>query len=202
MWLRFFNTETRLWWGLNVFTSTTELSGVRHTDSWASTAGEEMRARLGLTKGDNMKLGLDEGSGVWETGGSALQGERGRWTWTASAGVPCSSTTEMEGSECKCVGMLTSETFSDWHSGLPLGWLSSESTSLTGEKQRETFTASFLFWDDWGVPRWDFGACTGVWLRVRQTWAGVRRGWAGEAVAWTGVCANARDRRVTLLGER
>lgn len=82
-----------------------------------------MRVWLGATQGNNNE---HEGSGAWEI----------------------SSTTEMDGSEGKSVGIPSSETVSDWHLGLPWGWLSSESTSLTGEKQRETFTASFLLWDD------------------------------------------------------
>lgn len=105
-----------------------------------------MRAWLGATQG-NDKL-KHEGSGAWETDGSILQGGRGRPILTASTGLPFSSITEMDGGECKSVGMLNSETVSDWHLGLPWGWLSSESTSLTGEKRRETFTASFLLWDD------------------------------------------------------
>lgn len=120
-----------------------------------------MGGRLGVTQGDNVKLRDDEGSGAWETERGVLQGERqspverGSPTSTASAGSSCSSTTEMDGSEC--AGVLNSgteavlscvETVSDWCAGLPSAWVSSESTSLTGEKQRETFTVSFLFWDD------------------------------------------------------
>lgn len=199
-----YRCSTWLEWGLNDFTSTAELSGVWHTDSGASllctAGGEGIKARLGVTQGDKVKL-RPEGSGARDTGGSALQGEGRRSTSTASAGVP-SSTTEMDGSACKC-GIVLTSTFSDWQPGLPSGWLTSESTSLTGEKQRETSAVSFLLWDSWGVPHWDLGACPGVWLREREREAGARTSWAGEAgAAWTGVWANARDRRVTLLGER
>lgn len=121
-----------------------------------------MEGWLGVTQGDNMKL-RDWGSGAWDTAGVGLHGEReslgerGRSTSTASAGSSCSSTTEMDGSERTGVAVLNSGTeaafssvgtVSDGRAGLPSGWLSSESASLTGEKQRETFTVSFLFWDD------------------------------------------------------
>lgn len=115
-----------------------------------------MGGMQGVTQGDNVKLSDDEGSGAWETGGGVLQGERGSST-SASAGLSCSSTIEMDGSECAGAGGLNSgteavlfcvETVSGWCAGLPSAWVSSESTSLTGEKQRETFTVSFLFLDD------------------------------------------------------
>lgn len=173
----------------NVFTSTTELSGVRHTDSWDTTvpctAGrKEVRGWLGVPQGDNVKLRHDEGSGAWETARGVLHrereslGESGRSTSTASAGSSCSSTTEMEGSECTGVGLLNSGTGTAFScvETVPSAWVTSESTSVTGEKQRETFTVSFLFWVDRGVPHWDFGACAGVWARVRRRWAGVGTG--------------------------
>lgn len=101
-----------------------------------------------------MKLRLDEGSGAWEAGRGVLQGERGslgergRSMLTASAGSSCSSATEMDGSEGTGVAVLDSRTVSARRSGLPSGWVSSENTSFTGEKHRETFPVSFLFWDD------------------------------------------------------
>lgn len=103
----------------DVFTSTTKLSGVRYTDSRASTrprtaGGGERAGRLGDPQGDNVKLGAGD-----------TVGERGRSTSTASSGSPrcssSSSSTLMEGSE----------------------------HTVAGEKQRETFTVSFLLW---GVP--------------------------------------------------
>ena len=188
MWLWFFSTVKPE----NVFTSTTELSGVSHTDSWVfvgpcTAGGDEIGGWLGVTQGDNVKLRHAVISGE-------SLGERS---------LPSSSTTEIDGSDCTGVAMLISGAVSDWRVGHPSGWVMSESTSFTCEKQRETLTVSFLSWNDWGVPRWDFGACAGVWLRVRRSRAGVWMGGAGEAAAaLTGVCASARDRRVTLLGER
>lgn len=92
-------------------TSTTELSGVRHKDSWATTGEKEVGGWLGVTQGDSVKLRDDEGSGAWEIGRGVLQeereslGERGRSTSTALAGSSCSSTTEIDGSESAGVGM-------------------------------------------------------------------------------------------------
>ena len=135
-----------------MFTSTTEVSGVWHTDSGASTAGG------GEVGGDNMRLRDGEGSGAWETGRGVLQGEResleerGRSTSTASEGSSCSMTTEMDGSERTGVGVLSSGTAAVFScmetagcAGLFSGRVSSERTSLAGEKQRETFL--FLFRD-------------------------------------------------------
>lgn len=99
-----------------------------------------MGGRVGVMHGDNVKLRHNEGSGACDTGRGVLQGV----TSTASAGS--SWTTEMNGSEC--VGAFDSGTVSDWHAGFPSAWVPCESTSLTGEKQRETFTVSFLFWVD------------------------------------------------------
>lgn len=188
------------------FTSTTELSGVWHKDSWAptgpSTAWEEMTVEdwLGVTQGDNMKLRADEASGDWETEAGVLQGERGR---SKSTGWSCSLTTEIVGSnwiDLSSSGTESSCVETDSGCWIPSGRVSTESTSLTGEKQTEMFVVPFLSGDSWCVSCWDFGA--GVSWRVRHSWAGVWTGRAEEACAWTGVWARARDRRVTLLGER
>lgn len=70
----------------------------------------------GVTQGVNMKLRDAEGSGAWETAGGDLHGEResrgetGRSTSTPSAGSSCSSTTEMDGSECTSMGVLNAGT--------------------------------------------------------------------------------------------
>ena len=143
------------------------MSGVQHTEScasmWLCTAGgEDMGGWQGLTQGDSVKLRDDEGSGAWQTGGGDLQGEAARTTSTASTGSSCSSTTVMDGSECTGMSVLASgteagfscvETVSVCCEELPSGWASSESTTFAGEKHRETFPVSCLFWDVRGVPR-------------------------------------------------
>lgn len=107
-------------------------------------------------QGDSVKLRADEGSGVLLTGGGDLHGEReslgesGMSTSTASAGSSCSWMKQMDGSERTGMGVSdsgTGEVLSCMETaGFSSGWVLSEGTSLTGEKQRETFTVSFLLW--------------------------------------------------------
>lgn len=174
------------------FTSTTVLSGVWHRVSTRPcTADEETEGWLGVAQGDSVKLGADEGSGAGGTAG-CLHGEPGTAGLTGLSTVTSSAGSRIAGRSCGTEGMSV-KTFSDTCAGHPSGWVSSEITSLTGEKSIEMFTMSLLLWVAWGVPHWDFGS--GVCLRVRRRCAGA---WT----CWTGVWANARERRVTLLGER
>lgn len=168
------------------------LSGVWHRVSTRPcTADEETEGWLGVAQGDSVKLGADEGSGAGGTAG-CLHGEPGTAGLTGLSTVTSSAGSRIAGRSCGTEGMSV-KTFSDTCAGHPSGWVSSEITSLTGEKSIEMFTMSLLLWVAWGVPHWDFGS--GVCLSVRRRCAGA---WT----CWTGVWANARERRVTLLGER
>lgn len=94
---------------------------------WASAGSwEEMEARLREAQGDNVKLRC-VGSAPGQTTGSVSQVD-GR---TSAASAVRSSVTETAASGL--VMMLHSESASGWH---PPG-----STSLTGVKTREAFTA-------------------------------------------------------------
>jgi len=107
---------------------------------------------LRVSQGDNVKLRDDEGSGASGTGRGVLHrereslGERARSLLTVSAGSSCSSTTKIDGSGGTGVAVLSfTETVSAWCAWLASGWATFDRTSLTGVKQRETFTEFFLF---------------------------------------------------------
>lgn len=117
-----------------------------------STAGGEDIAvgeDWGERQGDSVKLRATGGSGVSLTAGGDLHGERvslGMSALTASDGLSCSKSAEKDGSGH--MGMAVSDSGTGEvlscveGAGSPSGWVLSEDTSLTGEKQREAFAAS------------------------------------------------------------
>lgn len=125
-----------------------------------SVGGEERGSSLEATQGDNVELRHGEGSGAWQGGRGALEGE------TESL---------REGGEGEGRGLASA-----WTSRP-----SSGSASPSGEQQTDRLAPSFLLEAARGVPRWDLVA--GVSQSVRRSWTGVGAAGAGEPVEAAGV---------------